>query len=425
MEANQLMELAASYHENREFITNEETAKMALIVPFIKMLGYDPNVPREVRLEYAAEFTQGDGKKFADRMDFAIFDKCGCKPLIAIEAKPLGSDLAAKSMQLARYIAQMEGLHFGIMTDGCRYMFFGDLENPNVMDSKPFFSFSLDDNKTDWVNVANFLSKFSRDSFNAETLVTDAENSHYLQAMIKKLSTTLRAPDKNESFMKWLTEDVYKGLRTSLVMKRMGKVAVNAIEPALMQVIGDDFLDGLKERILQHRNSENGEVTDESNESEISADEENTDKPIENAEIKTKNNIVTTQEELDCYETVKNICQKSDIMEDDILYKDTTAYFNISFNKPTKWFLRYFGDAKRKNISTLVPIEEAKELVNGFEVEEAPAAYGATRVYIDSVSQLWALKSIILRSLEILREGKKIEDGNNEQNDTREEVSNY
>jgi hypothetical protein len=87
-------------------------------------------------------------------MDFAIFDKSGNKPLMVIETKPLGIVLRSKAQQLARYIAQLPDLHFGIMTDGCTYDFYGDLESPNVMDSNPFFSFSLDDPKTDWVKVA-------------------------------------------------------------------------------------------------------------------------------------------------------------------------------------------------------------------------------------------------------------------------------
>ena len=60
---------------------------MVLVVPFIKLLGFDPGVPREVRLEYSADFTQGDGKKFSDRMDFAIFDPTGSKALMVIEVK--------------------------------------------------------------------------------------------------------------------------------------------------------------------------------------------------------------------------------------------------------------------------------------------------------------------------------------------------
>jgi len=87
MNADKLIELAKVYVEHREYITNEETAKMSLVVPFIRLLGFEPNNPREVRLEFAADFVQGDGKKHADRMDFAIFDKSGKKPLMVIETK--------------------------------------------------------------------------------------------------------------------------------------------------------------------------------------------------------------------------------------------------------------------------------------------------------------------------------------------------
>jgi hypothetical protein len=135
------------------------------------------------------------------------------------------------------------------MTDGCTYDFYGDLESPNVMDSNPFFSFSLDDPKTDWVKVASFLSKFSRDVFNAETLVTDAENSRYRQAMVDKLARVLRAPGKDDDFMKWLTADIYSGKRTASVMARMAEIAKDAIEPALLRVMGDEFVEKLKERI--------------------------------------------------------------------------------------------------------------------------------------------------------------------------------
>jgi len=245
MNAEQLLNLAKFFNEHRDFITNEETAKMSLVVPFLRLLGYDSNSPREMRVEYTAEFTQGDGKRLPDRMDFAIFDKTGSKPLMVIETKPLGTDLKSKAQQLARYIAQLPELHFGIITDGCTYDFYGDLENPNVMDSNPFFTFSLNDSQTDWVKVASFLSKFSRDVFNAETLLTDAENSRYRQAMVDKLARVLRAPGKDDDFMKWLTSDIYSGKRTASVMARMAEIAKDAVEPALMRVMGEEFIDKL------------------------------------------------------------------------------------------------------------------------------------------------------------------------------------
>lgn len=396
MDTKQMLELVERYEQNRDFITNEETVKMALVVPFVQMLGYDPKSPREVRLEYSADFVQGDGKRYADRMDFAIFDHTGAKPLLVIETKPLGTDLPTKCQQLARYIAQLPELHFGIITDGCHYLFYGDLENNNQMDAEPFFSFSLDDPKSDWGKICKFLDKFSRDSFNAETLVTDAENSRYRQAMIDKIAAALRAPQDDESFMKWLTEDIYKGKRTSGVMARLGDVAREAIEPALLRLMSDDFLTKLRRRI------------DSINQGDDEAEEVNVSLEAPPAPVAAKDaapaaEVETTEEELKAFELVQGICTHHGASTEDVIYKDTLNYFNVSFQKPTKWFVRLFTRGKRPSITTRVPLEEARSLVTGFDVEEAPATFGVSRVYLNDVSQLWAVKDLVLRSLDLAR----------------------
>ena len=41
METKDLLQLVEKFRQSRTYITNEETAKMALIVPFLRLLGYD------------------------------------------------------------------------------------------------------------------------------------------------------------------------------------------------------------------------------------------------------------------------------------------------------------------------------------------------------------------------------------------------
>ncbi|MCY1031648.1 type I restriction enzyme HsdR N-terminal domain-containing protein [Corallococcus sp. BB11-1] len=396
------MELVKRYQDSKSFITNEETAKLALVVPFIRLLGYDPGFPREVRLEYAADFVQGDGKKLPDRMDFAIFDQTGAKPLIVIETKPLGTDLKSRAQQLARYLSQLPELHFGIITDGCHYLFFGDLENPNVMDPEPFFTFSLEDTKADWAKVAKFLSKFSRESFNATTLITDAENSRYRQSMIDKLSAVLKAPGENEGFLKWLTEDIYKGKRTTAVMERLGEVAKESIEPTLLRVMGDDFLNKLKERIQRlNEGTEPSIPLEGANVVKAESAKPFDTEPRTSGDEKGRSVNDTTEEELAFFNVIRDICGKNGHQTEDILYRDTSNYFNVSFKKPTKWFVRFFGNGKRKSIVTWAPVEEARSLAAGFEVEVAPAALGTSRVYVETIPQVWALKALVTRSLEL------------------------
>lgn len=400
MDANQLKELVQRYETSKGYIENEEAAKMGLVVPFIRLLGYDPNMPKEVRPEYAAPFLQGDGKKQPDRMDYAIFDVTGTKPLIVFETKALGTDLVSKSNQLARYIAQMPELHFGIITDGCHYLFFGDLENQNVMDKEPFFTFALDDPKTDWGKVATFLTKFSRESFNAGTLITEAENARYRQAMIDKLARVLKAPSEDEPFMKWLTADIYKGLRTATVMARLGEVARDSIEPTLLRVMSDDFIERLREglrRTLDNDKDKAGVTSIQKEAAAVKADEH----PKVQATL-DDSSVELSEEKQEFYRIVREICAESGAVAETILSKDTTYYFNVSQNRPTFWFVRFFGDTKRKNITTLVPVEEAIRLAKGHEIEQSPEAFGASRIYINDVSQAIDLKLLIVRSLEIL-----------------------
>jgi hypothetical protein len=397
MDAKTLVNLAVRFRENKEFIINEETTKHSLVIPFIGSLGYDTASPREVRPEYAAEFTAHDGKRLPDRMDYAIFDRTGKKIRLVLEVKPLGGDIDRRSPQLARYMSQLPDLRFGIMTDGCNYHFYSDLEQPNVMDERPFFTFSLSDPKLEYESVAKFLTKFSGEEFDAESLISEAEDSNYRQGMIDKLSAALRHPAASISFVKWLSEGIYPGLRTQTVMERLGRIAGESVRPAVLRVLGTDLLNDLRSRI-----QEAGTLEKEEFEPSAIAAPAGADTDMEGVQKKARE-ILTTEEELAFFEKVKDLCVRAGVESTDILYKDTLYYFNVSFKKPTKWFVRFFGDAQRKGITLWVPSEEAMSLAEGFEVEDAPQSFGVSRIYMSSIDQISALEKVILRSLEICR----------------------
>jgi len=109
--------------------------------------------------------------------------------------------------------------------------------------------------------------------------------------------------------------------------------------------------------------------------------------------------VVTTEEELELHRLAQEICNRRGFDPASVLYRDTRSYFNVSFLKPTKWFLRYYGDQKRKFIATRVPLDAAAQLAPGFEVE---TFYSGSRTFLEETAQLWALQDLIVRSLEIL-----------------------
>ena len=366
MDAETLRKLADRYRRDRDLIRNEEQTKQSLVIPFFRALGYDPTNPREVRLEYTASFTENDGKRFPDRMDLAIFDQTGEHALLVVETKPLGADVKMRSPQLARYMGQMPELRFGIMTDGCHYLFFGDLRRPNIMDDTPFFQFSLDDQNLDFQGVAAFLEKFSRGQFSAGRLIREAEDSGYRQGMIRRLVGVLQDPGSDEAFVRWLSEGVYEGKRSRQAMERLSRIARSTVKPAILRVSAQEPGAG-------------GETSAKTGEFE------------------------TTEAELAFADAVRELCEAAGVPREQILHKDTTHYLNVSFEAPSRWFVRFF-DKRRPAITTLVPTEEARGLVAGFAVEDAPSVFGVSRVYMDGPDSVPQLRGLILGSLAICRE---------------------
>lgn len=394
MDTDTILDLVGRYRDNREFITNEEAAKMALVVPFTRALGYDPSSPREVRPEYTVELSQADEELSGSRMDFAIFDPSGEKPRMVIKTEPLGTDLRENCRLLAGYVAHIPDLHFGILTDGCQYLFYGDLENPGQMDSEPFFSFSLDDQKADWGKVAEFLRKFSRDAFSAETLVTDAEDRRHRESMIDRLVKALKTPESDEKFMKWITGGVYKKKSKSDMVSRLEQAVNEAVELALPRVMSGDSREEPEEPRLQVEDSGDSTESEAREEEEVSQ-EEHEDNPSQTA---------TSEEKMELFSLVLDSCSKAGISERHVLYTDTDYGFDVSYRKEDEWFLRFSNEHGEQSFLTHVPKEDVLLLAPDSQVEDLEGSEGS-RIPFEDLSQLAALKPVILRSLNLLTDG--------------------
>ena len=128
---------SARFARRVEHLDTEEATKTSLVQPFMQMLGYDIFDPTEVVPEYTADV----GTKRGEKVDYALM-RDG-KPIVLIEAKRYGVRLRDDEMsQLLRYFNVTEA-GFAILTDGIEYRFFSDLEEPNKMDSRPFFVFNM------------------------------------------------------------------------------------------------------------------------------------------------------------------------------------------------------------------------------------------------------------------------------------------
>ena len=219
-----------------EHLETEEATKSALVLPFIQMLGYEIFDPTEV----VPEFTADIGTKKGEKVDYALIQDS--KPAILIECKKYGSNLDdAEISQLLRYFTVTDA-RFGILTDGITYRFFSDLDQPNVMDSKPFFEFNMLD-FTD-VQVAE-LKRFTKSAFALRDIVDAARELKYTTEIKRILAEELAAPSKE--FVRFFLGRVYQGRVTPAARDQFGSLA----KQAFAQFINDRVNIRLKSALEQ------------------------------------------------------------------------------------------------------------------------------------------------------------------------------
>ena len=106
-------------------IQTEEATKNALIMPFIKLLGYDVFDPFEVNPEFVADI----GIKKGEKVDYAIIQND--EPILIIECKNWKEKLSVHSSQLFRYF-HVSKTRFALLTNGIQYQFFtSEFKNRN------------------------------------------------------------------------------------------------------------------------------------------------------------------------------------------------------------------------------------------------------------------------------------------------------
>lgn len=369
-----LQRLSIQVKERKEYITNEEMTKQALIIPFIQILGFDVFNPLEVRPEYIADF----GKKKGEKVDYALFKDNS--PIIFIEAKSVNENLLNHDAQLARYFNAVTDVKLAILTNGLEYKFFTDLNANNVMDENPFLDINLLDLKE--IDIEN-LSKIRKDAFDKDSFITYAEELVYTSVLNDNIKNLLKNP--SDEFIRFIIKDFSDTRITSNVIERFRPLVKKAISNAVLDIVSKGLY---QDEIASSVKNENEIVQ------AIETVNESEEKTIK------KKNIVTTQDEIKALEMIKDILEKNNKDTSGIEYKDTTNYFSIHLNSVTKWFIRLNLDAINKNIMFKLPVDKVKSLCENFKVEIAPKGIAETRVYIEGLEDINSLSNLIIEAYE-------------------------
>ena len=361
---DQIKELSIQISEQLEYVKNEEATKTALVMPFIRTLGYDNYNLKEVMPEYTCDAPGKNGEK----VDYAIMK--GEKPFMLVECKFAHNNLQDKyADQLHRYFNSIPDLKVGVLTNGVIYKFYTDLERVNIMDKTPFLEIDMRNVEN---NLVKELKRFRKDSPFDEDEMREAAEELDRSNKIKKIwEGALDYPSdefviffaRQISSDKTIAKDVIDKVRNSIkkILKEfVDKNATNVPKPII------EIPDG---------EGSGGKTPPKPD-------------PI---------GIVTTEEEMRGFNIVREILQEI-IDPDRIKYKDWKTYCNVLLdNNSTKQICRFYFNKNKKYIGLFgsngeerMPIDDLDDIHNYADKLKATTDYYDGRVDLKTIQlEFW------------------------------------
>jgi len=302
--ADQIRELSHRARKQIEYLETEEATKNALVMPFIRALGYDIFDPKEV----VPEFTADHGVKKGEKVDYAII-KDGT-PIMLFECKAANSniDQAQNLSQLYRYFS-VTNARIGVLTNGITYYFYSDLEENNKMDERPFLEFDL---LSPNEKLIPELKRTSKQDFDQNSLTETAEELKYTKEIKKILSLQISSP--TEAVVEALARGVYSGKMTQKARDYFNVITRKAFREFVNDQITQRFESAISDN--EDGNDKPSSPPDEGVTSEATEDEEE------------EQEIVTTEEELEAFRIVRSILRES-LDHRRVEFKDYKNFANI------------------------------------------------------------------------------------------------
>jgi hypothetical protein len=332
---DKIRQFSAQLNERLPQIQGEEATKHSCILPLLQILEFDVWNPLEVKPEYSSDFVTKSKAGPVEKVDYCL--KINGEPSYFIECKALKENLNKHTAQLSRYYNATPDVKVAILTNGAQYKFYTDTLETNILDSLPFFEWTITDLTDDTLDI---LVLFSKTKYNKSTIKNIAERAVEKDRIEEYLSTLTINPSDN--FIKLvITELNLSGRCTDKIIEKYREVVKNIL-------------------------SKNSVVLMD----------------------KVESKIITTEEELQIFSITKNICG-----DDTITYKDTINYFSILVGK--NWFLKAYCNSSKKHIILRVPTDYTVPEEFLFTTEQTSSYL---KIYFSSSGDLKYMRDVIKNS---------------------------
>jgi predicted type IV restriction endonuclease len=296
-------------------VHGEESTKQALVIPLLRLLGYDVYDPREIYPEYTSDFAIKRSGQL-EKVDYAILS--GGSPVMFVECKAHDQPLEDHTGQLAKYFNATPSVRVAILTNGLRVKVFTDLQQPNVMDPTPWIEIDMLQLRAIELET---LRKLRKSDFSVDDMIAHAERTVYFRKMADFVTAMLREP--SEGFVRFVASEVFPSVRLMpKVVERLSPILKDAIQAAVLDSVAKSFA------------------------TPPAMPETDPPPPVvaaatagEGATEREKN-IVTTPEETRCFEMIAGWIHEV-IPDATVVPRDSQMYFAVHQGNVRTWFVRF------------------------------------------------------------------------------------
>lgn len=241
--------------------------------------------------------------------------------------------------QLFRYFSVTDA-RVAILTNGVIFKFFSDIDSPNKMDSKPFFTLDMDGvKKSDFRTLSNFV----KGTFNIDTIVAEAGNLKMQSLVANELEKEFAEPP--EEFVRLIANRIHEGRVTASIKESFKSLIVASINSLIRDKVTERLTSALQVSNPNDADSGDAIATLESD------------------------GVLTTQDEIDGFNIIRAIGSRA-VDPSRIVLRDAKSYCavllddnnrktiaRLHFNSPTARYLGTFTDKDETRHSVQGPID--------------------------------------------------------------------
>lgn len=203
-----------------EDVKNEDETIIYLINPFLKLLGYNTQNPKEIKYQYELDIKLGVNKaKKKGKIDIVILNNNN-DPEIIIECKKSNLNLKKEHKeQLKSYYNITPNYRVGILTNGVIYKFFTNTNK--LMDNEPFIEIDL--RNLSKIDISN-LEMFTKEKYNLKNLEDIVLNNKIRNILNKEFE------QPSDEFVKLISKQIDKGIMNKNKIKKFRRIIKNNLK---------------------------------------------------------------------------------------------------------------------------------------------------------------------------------------------------